>query len=81
MQSSHDVAPPIEYFPAAQSEQETSAIRVPLVETYVPAMQNVCVVHEKAVAAEYFPLAQSVHALAPPDEYFPGTHSTQEVAA
>jgi hypothetical protein len=80
-QTVHDVAPPIENRPATQSEQVASAIVVPLAEMKVPAAQYVWVVHAEAATPEYFPLAQSVQALAPPAENFPAAHSTQEVAA
>ena len=72
----HDVAPPTEYSPAAQSEQALSADAVPCGEMYVPAAQYVFVMHDDATAAENFPLAQSVHAgMVPPAPYFPATQS------
>ena len=62
--------------PATQSEQALSADAVPCDEMYVPAAQYVFVIHDDATAAEYFPLAQSVHAvIVPPAPYFPATQS------
>ena len=62
--------------PAAQSEQALSADAVPCDEMYVPAAQYVWVIHDDVTAAEYFPLAQSVHAvIVPPAPYIPGTQS------
>ena len=36
---------------------------------------------DAAATAEYFPLAQFAHALAPPAEYVPVAHSRQSIAA
>ena len=63
----------VEYLPAAQIEQALSADAVPCDEMYVPAAQYVFVMHDDDTAAEYFPLAQSVHSVMVPNSCFFGS--------